>query len=240
MVLPKFDGVCVLKEPVDKWRNVNGHNLLQLMYQDPKRYAMPFQSNVQLTMLELHNKKTSKSIKLMERSIFSARYCFVENLYRSEVIEASEFEVLSQWFEYVVNSSDIDLEVDLVVYLRTEPEKALDRIKARGRGEENSIPLQYLQELHRLHDEWLLESKFKVPAPVVVINANQDKELMLAEYNKLESIIFNKSREKALVLKNNAKIILNEINENQVKENIKEKGKENQIKEKIKKNGKEN
>ena len=47
-------------------------------------------------------------------------------------------------------------------------------------------------------------------------------------------------REKALVLKNNANIILNEINENQVKENIKEKGKENQIKEKIKKNGKEN
>ena len=45
-------------------------------------------------------------------------------------------------------------------------------------------------------------------------------------------------REKALVLKNNANIILNEINENQVKENIKEKGKENQIKEKIKKNGK--
>ena len=54
---------------------------------------------------------------------FIFRYCFVENLYRSEVIEASEFEVLSQWFEYVVNSSDIDLEVDLVVYLRTEPEK---------------------------------------------------------------------------------------------------------------------
>ena len=42
-------------------------------------------------------------------------------------------------------------------------------------------------------------------------------------------------REKALVLKNNANIILNEIYENQVKENIKEKGKE-----KSKKSGKEN
>ena len=27
----------VLKEPVDKWRDVNGHNLLQLMYEDPAR-----------------------------------------------------------------------------------------------------------------------------------------------------------------------------------------------------------
>ena len=52
----------------------------------------------------------------------------MENLYRSNVIEASEFEVLSQWFEYVVNSSDIDLEVDLVVYLRTEPEKVQNHL----------------------------------------------------------------------------------------------------------------
>ena len=30
--------VEVLTEPVDRWRNVNGHNLLQLMYEDPSRY----------------------------------------------------------------------------------------------------------------------------------------------------------------------------------------------------------
>merc|ERR1712062_670106 len=31
------DRVEVLTEPVDRWRNVNGHNLLQLMYEDPSR-----------------------------------------------------------------------------------------------------------------------------------------------------------------------------------------------------------
>lgn len=29
--------VEVLTEPVDRWRNANGHNLLQLMYEDPQR-----------------------------------------------------------------------------------------------------------------------------------------------------------------------------------------------------------
>jgi hypothetical protein len=70
-------------------------------------------------------------------------------------------------------------------------------VKARARGEENSIPLQYLQELHDLHDEWLLgsaDSKFKVPAQVIVIDANKDKEEMLVEYKKQESVIFNKLR----------------------------------------------
>ena len=57
------------------------------------------------------------------------RYCFVENLYRSKIIEPSEFAVLSQWFEFVVNSEDLDLEVDLVIYLRTEPEKVRLTVK---------------------------------------------------------------------------------------------------------------
>ena len=29
--------VEVLTEPVDRWRNANGHNLLELMYKDPER-----------------------------------------------------------------------------------------------------------------------------------------------------------------------------------------------------------
>lgn len=33
----KFAKVDVKTEPVEKWRDVNGHNLLQLMYEDPSR-----------------------------------------------------------------------------------------------------------------------------------------------------------------------------------------------------------
>ena len=34
----------------------------------------------------------------MERSIYSAKYCFVENLYKSGKMPGSEYEVLSAWF----------------------------------------------------------------------------------------------------------------------------------------------
>ena len=49
--------VTVLTEPVDKWRNVNGrgHNLLQLMYDNPHRNSYTFQSYVQLTMTQVNN-----------------------------------------------------------------------------------------------------------------------------------------------------------------------------------------
>ena len=33
--------VEVLTEPVHRWRDVNGHNLLGLMYEDPQRWVQP-------------------------------------------------------------------------------------------------------------------------------------------------------------------------------------------------------
>merc|ERR1712083_1122047 len=108
--------VEVLTEPVDRWRNANGHNLLQLMYEDPQRWAMPFQSYVQLTMLEHHlQSRPGRTVKLMERSIYSARYCFVENMHKSGVMEGCEFEVLDEWFKFATDNSGLNINVDLII-----------------------------------------------------------------------------------------------------------------------------
>lgn len=47
--------------------------LQDLMYKDPRRNAMAFQSYVQLTMLQMHQTRCDSDIKVMERSIHSAR-----------------------------------------------------------------------------------------------------------------------------------------------------------------------
>ncbi|KAI0228489.1 Thymidine kinase 2, mitochondrial [Lamellibrachia satsuma] len=73
----------VIKEPVDRWRNIRGHNALALMYEDPSRWALTLQTYVQLTMLQRHLQPQMSQVRLMERSIFSAKYCFVENLHTS-------------------------------------------------------------------------------------------------------------------------------------------------------------
>lgn len=44
------------------------------MYQDPAKNAMAFQSYVQLTMLEMHQASFDHPVKVMERSIHSARW----------------------------------------------------------------------------------------------------------------------------------------------------------------------
>ena len=133
--------VEILAEPVDKWRNANGHNLLQMMYEDPHRWdiiitmllvimllfrwSLAFQTYVQLTMVQNHTKVITKSIKLMERSLFSAKYCFVENLQKSGKMPLSEYKVLSSWFEFLLSSPQVDLGVDLIVYMRVSARVAL-------------------------------------------------------------------------------------------------------------------
>jgi len=185
--------VDVLTEPVSKWQDVKGHNLLQLMYDDPSRWSLTFQSYVQLTMMELHVKKTEKRVKMIERSLFSARRCFVENLYRSGKMPSSEYSVLLEWYSFLRSATDLDKSVDLIVYLRTTPEIAWQRVKARARSEEKVIPIEYLRELHDLHESWLLNGEAgdtkDLPAPVLVIDANQDMADVPDIYSKHEKAV---------------------------------------------------
>ena len=46
---------------------MNGVNLFDLMYKDPKRYGFVFQSYVQLTMLEMHDEILQSQIEQVKR-----------------------------------------------------------------------------------------------------------------------------------------------------------------------------
>ena len=52
------------------------------------------------------------------------------------------------------------------VYLRTNPEVVYERMKKRNRSEESHVPLEYLQQLHNLHESWLIDGAHHRPAPV--------------------------------------------------------------------------
>ncbi|XP_043527279.1 deoxynucleoside kinase [Frieseomelitta varia] len=190
----QFDNTTVLQEPVELWRNVAGTNLLELMYTDPKRYSFLFQSYVQLTMLQLHTYKSAMPYKIMERSVFSAR-CFIENMKRTKLLEDVEVVVLEDWYDWCIQNANIV--TDLIVYLRTSPDVVYNRMKTRARKEENSVSLEYLYQLHNIHDEWLYDQTlFNLPAPVLVIDGNKSLEEMVIQFENCKNLIFNRKKEK--------------------------------------------
>uniref|UniRef100_A0AC11BTL0 Thymidine kinase 2 n=1 Tax=Ovis aries TaxID=9940 RepID=A0AC11BTL0_SHEEP len=171
----------------------NSTDIEGLMYRDACRWGLTLQTYVQLTMLDQHTRPQMLPVRLMERSIHSARYVFVENLYRSGKMPEVDYVVLLEWFDWIV--SNIDVSIDLIVYLRTTPETCYRRLKMRCREEEKVIPLDYLGAIHHLYEEWLIKgSLFPVAAPVLVIEADHNMQKMLE--------LFEKNRHRILTLEN--------------------------------------
>jgi deoxyadenosine/deoxycytidine kinase len=178
--------VDVYEEPVNKWRNCRGHNLLQQMYDDPVHVSPTFQSYVLLTMLEQHRKKSTRMVKIMERSISSAKHCFMKQLLNTNMMKDSDHAVLSEWFEYIERDEQLDTNVDLIIYLQTDPTVAYQRLLERNRSEECTVPYSHISDIHALHEDWLVGSNPRSlnPVPVLILDGNKD----ISNY-KLESDI---------------------------------------------------
>ncbi|XP_046898313.1 thymidine kinase 2, mitochondrial isoform X1 [Hypomesus transpacificus] len=189
----KTNNIEVLTEPVSKWRNVRGHNPLGLMYQEPTRWGLTLQTYIQLTMLDRHLSPTSAPVRMMERSIYSAKNIFVENLFKSGKMPEVDFAVLSEWFDWI--TQNIAIPVDLIVYLQTSPKTCYERLKDRCREEEKVIPMEYLEAIHKLYEDWLInQTTFPLPAPVLVISADHDRQKMLHQYEENREKILAASR----------------------------------------------
>ncbi|XP_032816201.2 thymidine kinase 2, mitochondrial [Petromyzon marinus] len=190
-------GIEVVAEPVTKWRNIWGHNLLALLYSDPKRWSLTLQTYVQLTMIMNHTSPSTTPVRMMERSIFSARYIFVENLFRSGLMPEVEYAVLGEWFDWLTKT--IPIPVDLIVYLQASPQTCHERLKSRSREEERVVPLEYLQSLHSLYESWLVDkSIFRLPAPVLVIPAEESLERMYTVFEEARPLILRPNSKNTL------------------------------------------
>lgn len=188
----QFEDITLLTEPVEAWRDLKGWNLLELMYKDTAKWAMTFQSYVSLTMLDMHKKIIPTPVKLMERSLYSARYCFVEHMHRTGGLHPAQFAVLDEWFKFINN--EIKIDVDLIVYLKTTPSVVHERIKKRARSEEQCVPLSYIEDLHKLHEDWLITKQHaECPAPVLVLDADLDLSQITEEYKRSEYQILKKA-----------------------------------------------
>lgn len=176
----------IIYEPIEMWRDLNGSNILDLMYQDTQKWGFPFQSYTTLLMLKNHEKPTEKKIKMMERSVFSGRYCFTKLLLEDGKLTKEEYDILHKWYDFIEENNDV--RPDLIVYLRATPEQVHERLQSRRRSEEAKISFDYIQRLHKLHDDWLVHKIYNNnnnnSVPVLILDANLNANQVQAEYEK--------------------------------------------------------
>jgi len=175
--------IAAIPEPVDQWQHVNGTNMLQLLFQDPNRWQGAFQMESTLTRIKDAVKKPvvrgrPALVRIMERSLYSERYCFMEYSKRNGMFSDPEFNVMDLWHKFAMKNFETKIKPDLILFLRVPLEIVAERIKKRGRTEEQNIDLSFVDGINRLHEDWLVyqNTSFPVPAPVVMVDASLGME----------------------------------------------------------------
>ena len=100
--------------------------------------------------------------------------------------------MLKSWYEFLVLHF-AQLIPDLIVYLRSSPESAFERMNSRMRGEESGVSLDYLTEIHDFFEGWLASTPgicklgpdhIGRTCPVVVLNADLDAQRVLSQFDE--------------------------------------------------------
>ena len=161
----------IVFEPVNKWQNFSDVDLLQKMFVD-KKWALPFQLYSSLTRYENDFSRTSTSSRLMERSIYSERFVFLQTMYEMGGISKVEAALMQKWFD--VMTANKDLKPDLILYLRCDSAKLKERITKRARPEEAKMDPTFLEMLQKNHDDYYFfkNATQKPPAKVLTLNGN--------------------------------------------------------------------
>ena len=194
--LSSIPGICAATEPLEEWQSL-GHptlegehiNLLDLMYRDKESYTFQFQVFAMLTQLRQHL-QISQKVKVVERLMGSI--CFIRHAADCGNLNPAEIAILNEWKTMLYLHPKINMKPNLIVYLRASPEKSLERIRARGRPEEKHITLEFLREIHFLHEQWLIDKTFcrDIKTRVLVIDAEQD-ELQAAKHQEVKGEILS-------------------------------------------------
>lgn len=182
-------------EPHQRWQDVEGENLLDKFYKETKRWSYTFQSYAFVSRAvehDAHIKKSEKPVLVLERSVFSDRYCFAKNLFEMGMMNELEWQLYQEWFSWLVYQY-VTLPTGFI-YLQTDPNICYERMRRRSRSEEGAVSLDYLNMLHGKHEDWLvnklaIDDKVK-QLPVLVLQCDADFEHNIGEQLKhVEKIV---------------------------------------------------
>ena len=133
--------VKAIYEPVDEWE-VSG--ALKLFYQDIEKHCYEFQTYTFITRI----RRLLDEYYLIERSIFTDKYIFVEML--KKTLGITRMNMYNKWWSTWKHI--MPFQPTLFVLLDTGLEESMNRINERNRiGENGKVEQAYQKNLHKKH-----------------------------------------------------------------------------------------
>lgn len=197
-------------EGIDKSSSSSYSSILMLYYSDMEKYGFLFQIKAFTSRLEHITDEISKinnyhknCIKkprihiIAERSLRTDRV-FFKNLYETNVITQVEWAIYNEFYSFITQS--VVKKENMMLYLKTPPQKCYDRMCKRDRAEEtngeNSVLPDYLISLNNQHDEMVKEFSLIKGNHVIDINFSEDmnqEQIDLSTTQLMDDIIIRVS-----------------------------------------------
>ena len=160
-MLSKHYGWKKFLEPVEK------NPYLDDYYKDIPRWVL----NMEVFYLKqrfrnLLEIQKSKETIIQDRSIFEGVYVFVANNRKMGYMDERDFDTYMGLFESMMS---VVRPPELMIYLRSSVPHLVKNIQKRGRDYEQQIPLDYLQGINSLYEDFIFK---KYKGKVLVIDVD--------------------------------------------------------------------
>ena len=127
---------------------------LRDFYKDMKRWAFHSQVYFLSHKFRIHQElqvQREKKTVVQDRTIYEDAEVFAAYLQKRRFILKRDWEVYQDLYQTIVQTLRPP---DLMIYLRASVRTIRQRIRVRGRPEEQAIPVSYLRSLNTLYESW--------------------------------------------------------------------------------------
>ena len=97
----------------------------------------------------------SNTTIIQDRSIYEGVYVFMANNFKMGNLDERDYTTYMELFEQM---TDVVKYPDLMIYLRSSVPHLVKNIQKRGRDYEQQIPLEYLENLNELYEEFIFKN----------------------------------------------------------------------------------
>jgi len=136
-----------------EFESVDNNPYLADFYEDMDRWAFHLQIYfLNSRIKQIKRIQKSKNTVVQDRTIYEDAYIFARNLYVSGHINERDYQNYLSIFNSMI---DLVAPPDLMIYLRADIPKLIERIQKRGRDFEDAMRIDYLKNLNTHYEEWI-------------------------------------------------------------------------------------
>lgn len=146
------------------YESVEDNPYLQDFYADMNKWSF----HLQIYFLSKRFNDSHSILKLnesviLDRTLYEDGEIFARNLYELGNMSERDYKNYKQLYNILINYLP---KPDLMIYLRSNVDFLMERIKKRSRDFESSIPKEYLFRLNNYYEEWI--SKYNISDLLIV------------------------------------------------------------------------